>query len=399
MRFAHLADCHIGGWREQKLSEATTKAFSLAIDKCVEKGVDFVVISGDLFNTSLPSVDRLKEMVLKLKEIKDKGVAVYCIAGSHDFSPTGKTILDVLENAGLMVNVAKNIEEGDKIRLNFVVDKKTGAKITGMIGKKGGLEKEFYKKLAKENLEKEEGFKIFLFHSLLSELKTAEFEKMDSVPLGCLPRKFSYYAGGHPHFVSSKKFENHGIIAYPGPLFPNNFRELEKLENGGFYFVEENNGELKAEWEPIVVHNVHSIKIDCNEKSASEVEEEILEQIKNEEFNNTIVTLRLFGTLRSGKVSDINFKSIFNKLYEKSAFFVMKNTAALKSKEFKEIKTDESAIGDVEEELIKQSIEDSSEREKAKSLMLALDKEKGEGETTAVFEQRIKDDVLKMLEL
>ncbi len=399
MRFAHLADCHIGGWREQKLSEATTKAFSAAIDKCVEKQIDFVLIAGDLFNTSLPSVDRLKEMVLKLKELKDRGIAVYVIAGSHDFSPTGKTMLDVLENAGLIVNAAKNAEEEGKFRLSFVVDGKTGAKIAGMIGKKGGLEKEIYAKLVRENLENESGFKIFMFHSLLSELKTAEFEKTDSVQLTALPKNFNYYAGGHPHFVEKKKLENYGLFAYPGPLFPNNFAELEKLENGGFYVIDVEEGKINAEWQPIVVHNVYSIKLDCDDKSPEGVEEEIIEQIKDKEFNNTIITLRLSGTLKSGKVTDINFKSIFNKLYGKGAFFVMKNTSALKSKEFREIKTSEGQVADVEEELIKQSIEDVKEVEKVKNLMLALDKEKGEGETTAVFEQRVKDDLFRMLEL
>jgi len=399
MKFAHLADCHIGGWREQRLSEATTKAFSAAVDRCIEKEVDFAVISGDLFNTSLPSVDRLKEMVLKLKELNDKGITAYAVAGSHDFSPTGKTMLDVLENAGLLINVAKTAEEGTQITLNFTTDQKTGAKLAGMVGKKGGLEKELYARLAKGALENEPGFKIFLFHSLVSELKTADFEKMDSVPLELLPKNFGYYAGGHPHFVSSREFENHGLIAYPGPLFPNNFREMEMLENGGFYIVHEEGGKARAEWEPIVVHNVFSIMLDCEGKSASEAEDEINERIKNKEFNNTIITLRLSGTLRSGKATDINFKSLFNRLYEKSAFFVMKNTSALKSREFEEIKISEGSVGDVEEELIRQSIGSPSEIEKVKSLMAALDREKGEGETAAVFEQRIKDDVLRMLEL
>jgi len=61
MRFAHLADCHIGSWRDPKLREVSTKAFIKAIDLSIEKNVDFIIIAGDLFNTSLPSVERLKE--------------------------------------------------------------------------------------------------------------------------------------------------------------------------------------------------------------------------------------------------------------------------------------------------------------------------------------------------
>ncbi len=51
-----MADCHIGGWQEPKLKELGIKVFEKAIDKCIEKNVAFVLISGDLFNTSLPGI-------------------------------------------------------------------------------------------------------------------------------------------------------------------------------------------------------------------------------------------------------------------------------------------------------------------------------------------------------
>ena len=175
MLFAHLADCHIGSWRDPKLRDVSTKAFEKAVDLCIDKKVDFIVISGDLFNTSLPSIDLLKQATKKLKELKDKNIPVYMIAGSHDFSPSGKTMLDVLEHAGLIKNVAKGEVIDEKLKLNFIVDKKTKAKITGLLGKKGSLEKEYYENLIKEDLEKEQGYKIFIFHSALTELKPEEF--------------------------------------------------------------------------------------------------------------------------------------------------------------------------------------------------------------------------------
>src|SRR3989338_1319341 len=107
MKFAHLADCHIGAWRDPKLRAVSNKAFEIAIDKCIEEKVDFVLISGDLFNTSLPSIDSLRIAAAKFRELKDNDIPVYAIAGSHDFSPSGKTLIDVLESAGLLVNVVK----------------------------------------------------------------------------------------------------------------------------------------------------------------------------------------------------------------------------------------------------------------------------------------------------
>src|SRR3989339_293238 len=329
MKFAHLADCHIGSWRDPKLRDVSTKAFIRAIDICIERNVDFILISGDLFNTSLPAIDNLKQAVVKLKELKDRNIPVYAIAGSHDFSPSGKTMLDVLESAGLLINVAKGKEEEGKLKLNFTIDEKTGAKITGLLGKRDGLEKSFYLHLDREELEKEEGYKIFMFHSLLSEFKTKELEKAESQPLSLLPKNFNYYAGGHPHIVFKAEEKGYGLIAYPGPLFPNNFKELEELQRGGFYIIEDG----KLEWQPIQIYNVHKIEINCSHKTAEEIEKEIFDEIKGREFNDTIVTIRLEGVLENGKPSDINFKEIFGKLYEKSAYFVMKNTNALTTKE------------------------------------------------------------------
>src|SRR3989338_957344 len=153
MKFAHLSDCHIGSWRDPKLKDTSTNAFINAVDKCIKEKVDFILIAGDLFNTSLPRLDNLKTVVTKFKQLKDLGIPVYIVPGSHDYSPSGKTILDVLEEAGLFVNVFKGSVEDGKLKLNFTFDKKTGAKITGMLGKRGALEKSYYEKLILDNLE------------------------------------------------------------------------------------------------------------------------------------------------------------------------------------------------------------------------------------------------------
>jgi len=401
MKFAHLADCHIGSWRDPKLNNISTEAFKKAIDLAINKGVDFILIAGDLFNTSLPGIDKLKEVTKKLKEIKDRNIPVYMIAGSHDFSPSGKTMLDVLEHAGLCINVAKGKVSNNKLILNFTIDKKTGAKITGLLGKRGGLEKEYYEDLAREHLENEDGFKIFMFHSLLTELKPKELEKVDSQPVSLLPKNFNYYAGGHPHIIKEANIENYGTISYPGPLFPNNFAELEKLQNGGFYIYEDG----KLTWEPIQIYNVESINLNCNHKTPEQVQQDLLNEIKNKEFINSIVTIRLKGILEAGKPSDINFKEINQKLYDKGAYFVMKNSLALVTKEFEEIKIDASTIDDVESRIIKEhlgqiKVDDmNDETTLTNQLMHSLSTSKAEGEKVADFEKRIREEINNIINL
>jgi exonuclease SbcD len=402
MKFAHIADCHIGSWREPKLRDASITAFIKAIDMCVAGSVDFILISGDLFNTSLPAVDHLKEVVERLKMLKDREIPVYVVAGSHDFSASGKTMLEVLEKAGLFVNVSGHEMVGDMIKLNFVADK-AGANITGMIGKKGGLEREFYKKLIKENLEAEGGYKIFMFHSAIEEFKPADLAEMDAAPLSFLPKGFDYYAGGHVHYVFKKEEPGYGMIAFPGPCFPNNFRELEKLGRGGFYIVEVADGKTSVEYEPIQVHNVFRILVNAEGKSPEQVEQDILGQIKGKEFNNTIVTIRVEGKLSTGKPSDVNFKEIFDALYNKSAYFVMKNANKLIGREFEEIKVEQESQEKIEDALIKEHIgqikcfDAVKEEHLTKALIKALDTEKQEGERVAEFEKRVIEQLQSIL--
>jgi len=405
MRFAHMADCHIGSWRDPKLRDASTRAFLKAVNICIEKQLDFVLIAGDLFNTALPGIESLKIAVKELKKLKDNDIPVYAVPGSHDFSPSGKTIIDVLENAGLLINVMKGKIIDEKLKLDFTADK-TGAKITGIFGKKGMLEKSYYKSLLKKELEQEKGFKIFMFHTALTEFKPEELDSMESQPLELLPKNFDYYAGGHVHYIFAKKQEGYGTIAYPGPLFPNSFSELEKLENGGFYILEKTD-KLELKYEPVVICNVFSLKLDCNKKSPEQIKTEIEEKIKGREFINTIVTIRLAGVLDSGKPSDINLKEIFSKLYDKGAYFVMKNTFKLAAKELGSVKAKTGPVEDTETLLIRQSLgqikvdnlDIEKEEKLTNRLMAILSNEKEEGERVADFEKRIREEIENVIKL
>src|SRR3989338_11407675 len=128
MKFAHLADCHIGGWRDPELKELSIRAFENAVEICIKEYVGFVLIAGDLFNTSLPSIDLIKRTAEILNKLKEHEIDVYIIPGSHDFSPSGKTMLGVLEKAGLVINSMRIINN----KLHFVTDK-TNVKITGLV--------------------------------------------------------------------------------------------------------------------------------------------------------------------------------------------------------------------------------------------------------------------------
>ncbi|MFT4303323.1 MAG: metallophosphoesterase family protein [Candidatus Woesearchaeota archaeon] len=396
MKFTHMADVHLGGWREPAMSELGMKSFEKVIDNSITENVDFVIIAGDLFNTSLPNIDYIKETVKQLKNLKIAKIPVYIIPGSHDFSPTGKTMLDVLEQADLLINVvkAKKLPEG-KIQLQFTIDPKTNVMLTGMLGKKNMLEKSYYEQLDFSNLDVE-GFKIFLFHSALDELKPSDMQKMESSPISLLPKNFDYYAGGHVHIVEHKNIEGYKNVIYPGPVFPNSFSELQKLKHGSYYIYD--NGKIIPH--KIQLKSIENIEVDCNNFTPEQINNELRHTISNKDFSDKIVLLRLSGKLKLGKITDIDLKTIISFIYQKGAYFVMKNTSTVTSSDFQEIKKAYSSDL-IEDEIINEhlgqikieNINLDQERNLIKELIHTLSIEKIEGETTTTFEERILKDI------
>ena len=409
-RFAHLADCHIGGWKEEELKKLSIESFKKATNKIIDSKVDFLIIAGDLFNTSIPSIDAIKEVALCMRRIKDNNIKIYIIPGSHDYSPSGKTMLDVLENSGLCINVFKYNKETKRLEITYH-QLPTGKRIaiTGICGLAGGLEKIKYGELSnKSEIENIQDYKIFLFHTLLNELKptTKDWEKVPSEPLSLLPKNFNYYPGGHPHFIQQKSTPEHPLIAYPGPLFPNNFKELEELKQGGFYIVDVNQNNTNLTHHKIKLKETICLNINAENKTIEELNQELREQLSLLNIIDAILTIRISGTLKSGKPSEIEFKEIINE--NKEAYIILKNTSKLKTKEFSEIEIKTGSIEEVEDSIIKDHIGqielpdlqlNDNQELLTNQLMTTLNKEKIEGEKNIDFETRIIKDAIEIFNL
>lgn len=386
MKFAHMADLHLGGWRDPELEKTNLSVFEKALDKCADEGVDFIIISGDLFDTSMPPFDVLDFASRKLSEVRKKGIPVYTISGSHDCSPSGKTILKVLENAELITNVARGKETEDgRLLLSFTQDK-TGAKLTGVYGRKGSLEEEYFRRLDR-SIEGEKGYKVFLFHSGIKDYLPGYLKDAPAMPLSLIPKGFDYYAAGHIHHRSEHDY-GEGKVVFPGPLFPTNFQELERFGAGGFYIVEDG----KPRFIEMKETEVQSIEVDAEGKSAKDVEAELEDEIAKLAGDGFILLVRVEGTLREGKPTDIAFRRLSGEARERGARTVKRNTNALSSKEYEEVKVSAGTIEDLEERIIKEHLGQSKMKggkELVDRLIRILDTEKMEGETNASYEGRV----------
>ncbi|MFH1127704.1 MAG: exonuclease SbcCD subunit D [archaeon] len=404
-KFAHLADCHLDSWREPELKKVNLDAFLSALDICKSENVDFVLIAGDIFHASTPELDILRTAVAKLKELKDAGIRIYIIPGSHDFSYSEKTMLRVLEAAGLFVNVSRgNVDEEGKIRLEFTVDDKTGAKITGLLGRAGSLEMEYYENLDFGAAEKEEGFKIFMFHSAIEEYKPEFLKNISSLPLSLLPKGFDYYAGGHVHERFEKDELGYGRIAFPGALYPVKFDELEKYKAGGFFIVEFD-GQIRSKFVRMEPHRVVAFKLNLEGLTPQSAEQRIMDALKKEIMTDAIVLLRLNGTLASGKPTDIDMNSVAEYVKKEGALIFKRSTVKLSSKEFEEVSIEAKGdIRQIEADLIREhigkiKIKTEDEKKLTTDLMSALDNLKEEQETIDHYNERVLEISKKVLKI
>lgn len=396
MKFVHFADCHIDGFKDPRLSKLGNNNFKFVIDFSLEKEVDFILLAGDLFNTALPRIDALKFVTEQLKLLQDADIPVYIIPGSHDYSPHGRTMLDVLELAGLVVNVAKGIiNEKGNLELQFTKDPKTEVLITGILGRAGMLDKMQYKIIDKTKIP--DGKKIFMFHTSIQELKTPKLEQMEASPIDILPSGFDYYAGGHVHIVNKFSNEMYANVVYPGPTFPNNFSELEDLKQGSFVYFENDSFEHKF----IPGKKVITLVIDCNDLSYEEVHDKTMVLIEKSSIDNAVVLLRFFGIIE-GKSANIDFKTLIQTCYDDGAYVVLRNTNKLQSKLFEEIANTNKASKDIEEDTIREHLDqivfNGDERIAIEELLKKLDTEILDGEKKTTFQERVVDTSKHVLE-
>ncbi|MDP2673201.1 MAG: DNA repair exonuclease [Nanoarchaeota archaeon] len=383
VKFAHIADVHLGGWKYEQMQNLNFESFKKAIDICIASKVEFILFAGDLFDSAYPPIETLKETFAQFKRLKDAGIPCFIIAGSHDYSVSGKTFLDVLEKAGFCKNVFNSEERGDQIILNPHIHKNIA--LYGYPGKKSGLE---IPELRRMKLNDAPGmFKIFMLHTTLDKVAgnlPIEFLESEKLPYA------DYYALGHIHVLF-----NENKIVYPGPVFPNNFKELEDLKHGSFVIVDTESAE-QIKFIKLLIKEIECLEFEFDDSLVAT--EKILGELSKKDLQDKVILLRINGELKRGKTSDIKFFQIEEFAKEHGAYFLLKNIHDLRAKELEmnlEIKNE----GDIEQETIKIYSEknQSDFNSFVPELMNTLSIEKQEDEKVETFQSRLLSESRRIL--
>jgi len=151
-----------------------------------------------------------------------------------------------------------------------------------------------------------------------------------------LPPGFNYYAGGHVHMRSLNSLPGRKNIAYPGPLYGADYRDLEAIARGeerGFYMVDFEEEVEKIEFIPVKTAEIIELSYSAEGKSSVEAESELMKLVRSTDIKGKIVLLRVFGQLQSGKTSDVDFAMIRREMRSVGALYVLQNQSQFSSKE------------------------------------------------------------------
>lgn len=279
MKFAHLSDTHLG-YRQYGLNEREKdfyEVFEKIIDKIIEENVDFVIHSGDLFETAKPSPNALLAVQKGLLKLKGAGIAMYAVAGNHDSLMRKDAIPPqvLFKKFGLKVI--------SPINTNYMHE---DIFIAGLPFYPSSQNKNLKKKLAElsekaANHEKS----ILVLHQGIDKYMPFNNE----LEIADIPNNFNYYALGHIHKFIKDDFGK-GKLVYPGSTEIWRADETEDLIKNGKGFV---------------VVNMNGPKIDIKRVSINMPRNFIT---KNIDFNNLVLEINSLKTL----IKDFDKKPILN---------------------------------------------------------------------------------------
>ncbi len=360
MRFVHISDAHLGFQKHESLQKIEQQVFEDIVDRCISLKVDFVLVPGDIFHVNIPEMRVQKFAFAAFRKLYEAGIPAYVVYGSHDFSPVSNSVIDLLAETGYIIKVTKATNRDDgTIHLDFLTVPKTPVKIVGLSGLKVGKDREWYEKLDRKSLESEPGFKIFLFHGGITDMKVNADIDGDHMPLSLLPKGFAYYAGGHMHKFNHQSFPDYAHVVYPGTPFAGYHADLEENAKGqkrGFVLVEFEDTVKSVEFIPVPNTDYEIIEVDADNRKSESVNQELQDKTRNINPSQKAVIVKIQGELTSGKTSEVDVSAVRESLTNAGALMVNISKNQLTSKEYKITAAKGSNKDEVETNVLKENI-------------------------------------------
>jgi len=308
--FVHISDLHLGylQYGLEVRRQDFDNVFVEVVDKILELKPDFMIVAGDFFHQPRPSNITLENTVRSLKRLRDAGIPVLTVDGSHDSAPnmiTG-TILHPLDSAGLVYHLPRH--EGACWR-------KHGCCYVYGVPNYRNRQRvlEAMPLFMKQNVPAPDPslFNVFVFHMAV-ELEGVIPSYMEAeVPPELIPDGFNYYAGGHIHERYMGRFKS-GYLVYSGCTETVSFDEAAYRK--GFYHVKVDDGVFNADFVELESPRKFIVlEHDFSGVDASRITDCAVQLVKSADDNGVVIVPVLKGTLPvEAKRSEIDLAKIKN---------------------------------------------------------------------------------------
>ena len=272
-RFMHFSDTHLGN-REYMMDlreEDFYEAFNEAVDIALEERVDFIIHSGDLFDTWGPSNRALSELKDSMLRLKEKGIRTYMVMGDHDRPRrTDYPAASIFDFLGLTLMGA------DDLDTLYIEDSDTF--IAGISNMKGPRRDSLPQMYARADLlAKEHRNSILISHQGVSGYTHPEDVQIQEIDL---PGSFAYLAFGHVHVSSYRARPT--PFSYAGSTEINSASEIEPFLRDGksVNIVDIDNGEVSFSRRRLKRTRVQ-VKVVTTRENFTEDVERVLQKYEN----------------------------------------------------------------------------------------------------------------------
>ncbi|MYL51149.1 DNA repair exonuclease [Halobacillus litoralis] len=299
IRFIHSADLHIdslfktkGHFPEQlldRLRKSTFEAFDRLIETCINNKVDFLLITGDLYNEEIRSIKAQVHLRRGFERLQEKDIQVYISYGNHDY----------IEGKTLPIEMPANVHIFQSQNVEFFPFEKEGDVLAHIYG--FSYETREVRERKAPFFMKLEGadYHIGMLHGSLDT--NTDHDVYAPFSLQELKgQEMDYWALGHIHKRSV-------ISTDPPILYPGNIQGRSRKEAGdkGCYLVEHRSGEWNYQFVPLQSITYVSTTVDDLETTSPEELEEVLEKAKEREAVGSPVMLTITMVGYAGSIEDI----------------------------------------------------------------------------------------------
>ncbi len=268
------------------------RAYERAVEAILEREVDLVVHSGDVFDTVRPATHVIIHFLKQTARITARaGTPYLVIAGNHE-TPRLRTTTAALEYANLV-----NAGSVHGFEQEYHAEEVDGATVGVTMVPHGALSD-----VGAVTAEHGADINVLVTHGLVPNLESRQHE-MGEVNLhaGMLEGRFDYIALGHYH-----EFHKHkGNAYYAGATERFGFGEVESKT--GFAIVEfDGDGLQGVEHVPVEARAMIDLpKISARELDASGLTEEVRKRTEGVDLDGAVVRLRAYD-VRRGVASGVD---------------------------------------------------------------------------------------------